>query len=95
MNDGCYLIGFDSTIFQRRKENKFEIRFTQAPVVSTDKMDLALEDIFIKWVESGPWRVNMSGSNVMNISSLDYPNTIVFMDGFNMLRDWQSKYFDV
>ncbi|TKY45000.1 carboxylesterase 18 [Spatholobus suberectus] len=38
--------------------------------------------------------VNVSGPNAVDILDLDYPNTIVFMGGFDPLRDWQKRYYE-
>ncbi|KAK0605443.1 hypothetical protein LWI29_026878 [Acer saccharum] len=37
---------------------------------------------------------NVSGPNAADISGLDYPTTMVFVAGFDPLKDWQKRYYD-
>lgn len=36
--------------------------------------------------------VNVSGPKAMDISKLEFPPTILFMGGFDLLQDWQKRY---
>ena len=38
--------------------------------------------------------VNVSGPNAVDITGLDYPDTIVFVGGFDPLQDWQRRYYE-
>ncbi|XP_031287378.1 probable carboxylesterase 18 [Pistacia vera] len=37
---------------------------------------------------------NVSGPNAVDISGLDYPETLVFVGGFDPLGDWQKRYYE-
>ncbi|QHO14054.1 hypothetical protein HN873_053298 [Arachis hypogaea] len=37
---------------------------------------------------------NVSGPNSLDISGLNYPNTLVFVGGFDPLKDWQRRYYE-
>ncbi|KAK1434753.1 hypothetical protein QVD17_00503 [Tagetes erecta] len=37
--------------------------------------------------------INVSGPNAVDISNIDFPPTIVVVAGFDILRDWQIKYY--
>ncbi|PNX69013.1 putative carboxylesterase 18-like protein, partial [Trifolium pratense] len=34
---------------------------------------------------------NVSGPNAEDLSGLDYPDTLVFVGGFDALNDWQKR----
>lgn len=37
---------------------------------------------------------NVSGPNAVDLSGLDYPETLVFVAGFDPLKDWQKRYYE-
>ncbi|KAI3694745.1 hypothetical protein L1987_77715 [Smallanthus sonchifolius] len=37
--------------------------------------------------------INVSGPNAMDISKMDFPPTMVVVAGFDVLRDWQIRYY--
>ncbi|GAU28469.1 hypothetical protein TSUD_294720 [Trifolium subterraneum] len=37
---------------------------------------------------------NVSGPNAEDLSGLDFPDTLVFVGGFDALIDWQKRYYD-
>ena len=38
--------------------------------------------------------MNVRRPNAEDISDLDYPDTIVFVGGFDPLQDWQRRYYE-
>ncbi|XP_076933256.1 putative carboxylesterase 18 [Bidens hawaiensis] len=38
--------------------------------------------------------INVSGPKAINISKMDFPATIVVVAGFDVLKDWQKKYYE-
>lgn len=37
--------------------------------------------------------INVSGPRAVDISKLDFPATVVFIGGFDSLKDWQKRYY--
>ncbi|KAK9059499.1 hypothetical protein SSX86_020202 [Deinandra increscens subsp. villosa] len=37
--------------------------------------------------------INVSGPNALDISKMDFPTTMVVVAGFDILRDWQIRYY--
>lgn len=37
---------------------------------------------------------NVSGPNAVDISGMEFPDTVVFVGGFDPLQDWQRRYYD-
>lgn len=38
--------------------------------------------------------VNVSGPNCLDISGMAFPETVVFVGGFDPLKDWQRRYYE-
>ncbi|CDP11556.1 unnamed protein product [Coffea canephora] len=38
--------------------------------------------------------INVSGPRAVDLSRLDFPATIVFIGGFDSLKDWQKRYYE-
>jgi acetyl esterase/lipase len=38
--------------------------------------------------------INVCGPNAIDISKVDYPNTLLFVGGFDPLVDWQKRYYE-
>ncbi|CAJ1952423.1 unnamed protein product [Sphenostylis stenocarpa] len=71
-----------------------EIRLTRVPFLSVDRTDWHWKVFLPNGSNRDHEASNVSGPNAVDISGLDYPNTIVFMGGFDPLRDWQRKYYE-
>ncbi|KAK7364215.1 hypothetical protein VNO80_12713 [Phaseolus coccineus] len=71
-----------------------EMRLNRALVVSVERTDWLWKVLLPNGSDRDHEAVNVSGPNAVDISGLDYPNTIVFMGGFDPLRDWQRKYYE-
>lgn len=71
-----------------------EIRLNRVPVISMDRADWHWKVLLPNGSDRDHEAVNVIGPNAVDISGLDYPNTIVFMGGFDPLRDWQRKYYE-
>ncbi|XP_004512637.1 probable carboxylesterase 18 [Cicer arietinum] len=80
--------------FGGEERTESEMRLKYQPVVSIDKTDwywkMFLQDGSNREHEA----VNVSGPNAMDISNVDYPNTILFVGGFDSLVDWQKRYYE-
>lgn len=37
---------------------------------------------------------NVSGPNAVDVSGLEYPDTVVVVGGFDPLQDWQRRYYE-
>uniref|UniRef100_A0A251UNK3 Putative alpha/Beta hydrolase fold protein n=1 Tax=Helianthus annuus TaxID=4232 RepID=A0A251UNK3_HELAN len=38
--------------------------------------------------------INVSGPKAMDISKMDFPTTMVVVGGFDLLQDWQKRYYE-
>ncbi|MFS7944859.1 putative carboxylesterase [Helianthus anomalus] len=74
-----------------------EIRLAgSAPILSTKLTDW-LWNVFMPLGE--PYNrdhpiINVSGPNSVDISKMDFPATMVVVAGFDILRDWQIRYYE-
>ncbi|KAK7380172.1 hypothetical protein VNO78_32643 [Psophocarpus tetragonolobus] len=80
--------------FGGEERTKSEIQLTRVPVVSVDRTDWHWKVFLPNGFDRDHEAVNVSGPNAVDISGLDYPNTIVFTGGFDPLRDWQKRYYE-
>ncbi|KAG4939802.1 hypothetical protein JHK86_045943 [Glycine max] len=80
--------------FGGEERTKSEIQLNRVPIISVDRTDWHWKVFLPNGSDRDHEAVNVSGPNAVDISGLDYPNTIVFMGGFDPLRDWQRKYYD-
>ena len=38
--------------------------------------------------------INVSGAKAVDISNMDFPATMVVVGGFDVLKDWQKRYYE-
>ena len=38
--------------------------------------------------------INVSGPNAVDIANINFPPTMVVVAGFDVLRDWQNRYYE-
>jgi len=69
-----------------------EVKLEGAPLVSTSRTDWLWKAFLPDGSDRDHWAVNVSGANSEDLSGLDYPNTLVFVGGFDPLQDWQRRY---
>ncbi|XP_020239573.1 probable carboxylesterase 18 [Cajanus cajan] len=80
--------------FGGEERTQSEIELTRVPIISVDRCDWHWKAFLPNGLGRDHESVNVSGPNAVDISGLDYPNTIVFMGGLDPLRDWQRKYYE-
>ncbi|GAB2287202.1 hypothetical protein Dimus_021584 [Dionaea muscipula] len=71
-----------------------EIRIKEAPILSVAKADAFWTAFLPDGVDRDHWAVNVSGPDAVDLSGLDFPPVIMFVGGFDPLRDWQLRYHD-
>ncbi|CAJ2666988.1 unnamed protein product [Trifolium pratense] len=71
-----------------------EIRLKWVPVCSMDKTDWYFKMFLTDGSNRDHEAINVCGPNAMDISKVDYPNTLLFVGGFDPLVDWQKRYYD-
>ncbi|QCD95042.1 probable carboxylesterase 18 [Vigna unguiculata] len=71
-----------------------ELRLNRVPVLSLKMTDWHWKVFLPNGSDRDHGAANVSGPNTVDISGLDYPNTIVFLGGLDLLRDWQMKYYE-
>ncbi|ESW23767.1 hypothetical protein PHAVU_004G073600 [Phaseolus vulgaris] len=71
-----------------------EVKFKGAPLVSTSRTDWLWKAFLPEGSDRDHWAVNVSGANSEDLTGLDYPDTLVFVGGFDPLQDWQRRYYE-
>ncbi|KAB1199929.1 putative carboxylesterase 18 [Morella rubra] len=71
-----------------------EIRLANAPLVSVPRTDWGWKAFLPEGANRDHEAVNVSGPNAVDISGLDYPDTIVFVGGYDPIQDWQRRYYE-
>ncbi|KAK4283245.1 hypothetical protein QN277_000219 [Acacia crassicarpa] len=80
--------------FGGEERTKSEIRLSDAPLVSVERTDWIWKVFLPEGSNRDHEAVNVSGPNAVDISGMDYPDTIVFVGGFDPLQDWQRRYYE-
>ncbi|XP_027359244.1 probable carboxylesterase 18 [Abrus precatorius] len=65
---------------------------TVDPMVSVEKTDWYWKAFLPNGSDRDHGAVNVCGPNAMDISGLDYPNSLVVVAGFDSIKDWQKRY---
>ncbi|MED6203777.1 hypothetical protein PIB30_002541 [Stylosanthes scabra] len=65
-----------------------------APLVSLARTDWLWKAFLPNGSDRNHGSVNVSGPNALDISGLNYPNTLVFLSGYDPLKDWQRRYYE-
>ncbi|KAL1356189.1 hypothetical protein AAHE18_05G165600 [Arachis hypogaea] len=81
--------------FGGEERTEAEIRLgNNAPLVSVARTDWLWKVFLPNGSDRNHGSVNVSGPNALDISGLNYPNTLVFVSGFDPLQDWQRRYHE-
>ncbi|XP_050365385.1 probable carboxylesterase 18 [Argentina anserina] len=78
--------------FGGEERTESEIRLEGAPLVSMERTDWAWEAFLPAGSTRDHEAANVVGPNAVDISGVEYPSTVVFVGGFDPLRDWQMRY---
>lgn len=80
--------------FGGEERTESEIRLKRVPICSMDKTDWCWKILLPDGSNRDHESCNVSGPNAMDISKLDYPNTLLLVAGFDPLVDWQKRYYE-
>ncbi|KAL2941938.1 putative carboxylesterase 18 [Bienertia sinuspersici] len=70
-----------------------ELRLEGAPIVSQARTEWLWKAFLPDGLDYDHWAVNVSGPNAVDINGLDsFPPTLLFVGGFDPLKDWQIRY---
>ncbi|KAI4331792.1 hypothetical protein L6164_016747 [Bauhinia variegata] len=64
------------------------------PLVSMPRTDWIWKAFLPRWSDRDHEAANVSGPNAVDISGMDYQETLVIVAGFDPLRDWQKRYYE-
>lgn len=62
------------------------------PLISVERTDWMWKAMLPDGSNRDHESVNVSGPNALDVAGMDYPDTIVFVGGFDPLLDWQKRY---
>ncbi|CAL5184994.1 unnamed protein product [Lathyrus oleraceus] len=79
--------------FGGEERTESETQFKRAPGVSMDKTDWYWKMFLPDGLTRDHEVVNVSGPNAMDISNVDYPDTLLCVGGLDPLLDWQKRYY--
>uniref|UniRef100_A0A2P2PMC0 Arylacetamide deacetylase n=1 Tax=Rhizophora mucronata TaxID=61149 RepID=A0A2P2PMC0_RHIMU len=71
-----------------------ETRLVRAPFVTPKRVDRMWKYYLPENSDRDHPAANVFGPNAMDMSSLKFPATIVFVGGFDPLQDWQKRYYE-
>ncbi|GAU28471.1 hypothetical protein TSUD_294740 [Trifolium subterraneum] len=80
--------------FGGEERTEAEIRLEGSPLVSMARTDWSWKVFLPEGCDRDHGAANVSGPNAEDLSGLDYPDTLVFVAGFDPLNDWQKRYYD-
>ncbi|KAL4374376.1 hypothetical protein HN51_008173 [Arachis hypogaea] len=80
--------------FGGEERTKAEIQHDRVPLVSVARTDWMWKAFLPNGSDRNHGSCNVSGPNALDISGLNYPNTLVFVGGFDPLQDWQRRYYE-
>jgi acetyl esterase/lipase len=80
--------------FGGEERTESEIRLARAPLVSMARTDWLWKAFLPDGANRDHEAANVSGPNAVDISGLEFPDTIVFVGGFDPLQDWQRRYYN-
>ncbi|WJX71686.1 hypothetical protein P8452_55656 [Trifolium repens] len=80
--------------FGGEERTEAEIRLEGSPLVSMARTDWHWKVFLPEGSDRDHGAANASGPNAENLSGLYYPDTLVFVAGFDPLKDWQKRYYD-
>ncbi|KAL9233390.1 hypothetical protein vseg_008401 [Gypsophila vaccaria] len=65
-----------------------------APIVSVSRTEWMWKAFLPSDLDTDHWAVNVSGPNAAEIKEYNFPNTLLFIGGFDPLKDWQRRYYE-
>ncbi|GAU28393.1 hypothetical protein TSUD_257210 [Trifolium subterraneum] len=77
--------------FGGEERTEAEIFLEGSPLVSMARTDWLWKVFLPKGSNRDHGAANVSGPNAEDLSGLDYPDTLVFVSGFDPLNDWQKR----
>ncbi|KAL2334444.1 hypothetical protein Fmac_015657 [Flemingia macrophylla] len=80
--------------FGGEERTEAEKRLVDAPIVSVPRTDWLWKAFLPDGSDRDHGAVNVCGPNSEDLSGLDYPETLVFVSGFDPLQDWQKRYYE-
>ncbi|KAK7364219.1 hypothetical protein VNO80_12719 [Phaseolus coccineus] len=90
------VVGFVSIqpLFGGEERTEAEVKFEGVSLVSMERADWMWKVFLPDGSDRDHQASNVSGPNSEDLSGLDYPDTLVFVGGFDPLQDWQRRYHD-
>lgn len=79
--------------FGGEERTESEIRLPKAPIVSVSRTDWLWNAVLPEGWTRDHEVVNVSGPNAVDLSDLEYPETVVVIGGLDPLQDWQRRYY--
>ncbi|KAI3771905.1 hypothetical protein L6452_03077 [Arctium lappa] len=70
-----------------------EIELEGTPLVSVKRTDWYWKAFMPESDRDDPI-INVSGAKAVDISNMDFPATMVVVGGFDVLKDWQKRYYE-
>jgi len=86
-----YHTGIGSSFFGGEERTEAQIRLDGSPMVSMVRTDWLWKVFLPEGSERDHGAVNVSEPNAEDLSGVDYPDTLVFIGGFDPLNDWLKK----
>ncbi|KAL9461003.1 hypothetical protein AB3S75_004072 [Citrus x aurantiifolia] len=80
--------------FGGEERTESEIRLSGSPLVSTARTDWIWKAFLPDGSNRDHESSNVSGPNAVDVSGLEYPDTVVVVGGFDPLQDWQRRYYE-
>ncbi|PKI39710.1 probable carboxylesterase 18 [Punica granatum] len=81
--------------FGGEERTEAEIRLRNAPVVSVERTDLCWKGFLPEGEDRDHWAANVSGPKAVDIAGVEgFPAVLLFVAGFDPLRDWQKRYYE-
>ncbi|XP_074311655.1 putative carboxylesterase 18 [Silene latifolia] len=65
-----------------------------APVVSAARTEWMWKAVLQAGEDKDHWAVNVCGPNGVDLTGSDFPETLLFIGGFDPLKDWQRRYYE-
>ncbi|GMI68667.1 carboxyesterase 18 [Hibiscus trionum] len=80
--------------FGGEERTEAEIQLEGAPFISRERTDWMWKAFLPEGSDRDHPAANFFGPNGEDISGVEYPATIVFVGGFDPLKDWQKRYYE-
>nr|XP_043639353.1 probable carboxylesterase 18 [Erigeron canadensis] len=80
---------------EERTKSEIELDF-KVPFLNTQRTDMFWKALMPEGEEYNRDHpsINVSGPRAVDITKLDYPETMLVVGGFDVLKDWQIKYYE-